>query len=159
MEPFGYTHVRNSPTLSQFKHNLIQVIRPPKRSTFGIHDVEGLKLLTRLRVKFSDLPEHRFRRNFRCNSLSCLCGKGIEYNEHFLLHCHRCEFPRSAFHDLVSSSVDFDIKAFCSSDLCNLLLYVDSKLNLHINRIILESMLHFINQTKRFKKQVDECSV
>ena len=60
--------------------------------------------------------------------------------------------------DRVSSSVDFDIKAFCSSDLCNLLLYGDSRLNLHINRIILESTLHFINQTKRFKKQVDEDS-
>ena len=48
---------------------------------------------------------------------------------------------------------------FCSSDLCNLLLYCGSRLNLHINRIILESTLHFINQTKRFNKQVDEDSV
>ena len=151
-------NVRNSPTLSQFKHNLIQIIRPPKRSTFGIHDVEGLKLLTRLRVKFSDLREHRFRHNFRCNSPNCLCGKGIEDNEHFLLHCRRYGSPRRAFLNRVSSSVDFDIKTFCSSDLCNLLLYGDSRLNLHINRIILESTLHFINQTKRFKKQADEDS-
>ena len=148
--------VRNYPTLSQFKHNLIQIIRPPKRSTFGIHDVEGLKLLTRLRVKFSDLREHRFRHNFRCNSPNCLCGKGIEDNEHFLLHCHRYGSSRRAFLDRVSSSVNFDIKAFSSSDLCNLLLYGDPRLNLHINRFILESTLHFINQTKRFKKLLDE---
>ena len=32
------------------------------------HDVESLKLLTRLRVKFIDLREHRFRHNFRCNN-------------------------------------------------------------------------------------------
>ena len=37
-------YVRNSPALSQFKHNLIHIIRPLKRSTIGIHDVEGLKL-------------------------------------------------------------------------------------------------------------------
>ena len=42
-------YVRNSPALSQFKHNLIQIIRPPKRSTFGIHDVEGLNLQVRQR--------------------------------------------------------------------------------------------------------------
>ena len=47
--------------LSQFKHNLIQIVSPPKQSTFGIHDIEGLKLLiTGLRVKFNDLHEHRF---------------------------------------------------------------------------------------------------
>ena len=144
-------YVRNSPTLSQFKHNLIQIIRPPNRSTFRTHDVEGLKLLTRLRVKFSDLREHRFRHNFRCNGSNCLCGKGIEDNEHFLLHCHRYGSPRRAFLDRVSGSVDFDIKAFCSSDMCNLLLYGYPRLNLHIIRIISGSTLHFINQTKRFK--------
>ena len=36
------------------KRNLIQTIRPPKRSTFGIYDVEGLKLITHLSIKFSD---------------------------------------------------------------------------------------------------------
>ena len=64
-----------------------------------------------------------------------------------------------AFFDRVSSSVDFDIKAFCSGDRCNLLLYGDSRLNLHINRIILESTLHFTNETKHFKKQIHEDSV
>ena len=63
-----HIYVRNFPTLSKFKHNLIHIIRPPKRSTFGIHNVESFKLLTRLRVEFSDLREHRFRHNFRCNS-------------------------------------------------------------------------------------------
>ena len=139
--------------------NLIQTVRPPKLSTFGIHNVEGLTLLTRLIIKFSDLREHRSRHNFRCNSLNCLCDKGIEDNGRFLLHCHRYESSRRALLDSVSSSIDFDIKAFCSSGLCTLSLYCDSRLNLHINRIILESTLHFINQRKRFEKQVDEDSV
>ena len=64
-----------------------------------------------------------------------------------------------AFLDRVSGSGDFHIKAFCSSDMYNLLLYGDSRLNLQINRMILESTLHSINQTKRFKKQADEDSV
>ena len=117
MEPF-----RNSSTLSQFKDNLIsQIVRPPKRSTFGIHDVEGLKLLTRSRVKFSDLREQRFPHNFQCNSTNCFCGKGTEDNEHFLLHCHRYSSHKRAFlAHFVSSSVDFDIQAFCSK-VCSLL--------------------------------------
>ena len=40
--------------------NLIQLITPPKQSTFGIHDPKSLKFLTRLRVEFSDLHEHFF---------------------------------------------------------------------------------------------------
>ena len=92
------------------------------------------------------------------NSPNCLHSKGIEDKKHFLLHCHRYGSPRRALLDHVSCSIDFDIKAFCSSDLCNLLLYGDSRLNLHITRISLESTLDFINQTKCFKKQVDEDS-
>ena len=154
--------IKNSLTLSQFKHNLIQIIKPPKRSTFRIRDVGGVKLLTRLRVKFSDLGEHRHRYNFRCNSSKRFCGKGIEDNEHFLLHCHRYGSLKRAYLDRVSSSLDFDIRAFCGSDplaLCNFLLCGDSILDLHINRVILEYTLHFINQTKHFKKQVDKDSV
>ena len=114
-----------------------------------------LKLSAHLRVKFSDLREHRFRHNFRCNSPNCFCGKGIEDNEHFLLHCHRYKSLRRVFLDRVSSSVDLGIKALCSSDLCNLLLYGDSKLHLHINCFILESSLHFINQANP-KSSVDQ---
>ena len=64
----------------------ITIIRLPKRSTFGIHDVEGLKLLTCLRVKFSDLREHRFRQNFRCNILivqTVCAAKGLRTTNTF----------------------------------------------------------------------------
>ena len=115
--------------------------------------------VTHLRVQFSHLREHGFWHNFQSNSPNCLCGKGTEDNEHFLLHCHRYRSPRRAFLDRVSGSIDFDIKAFCSSGRCNLLLNVDSRLNSHIIRIKLEYMLDIINQTKRLEKQVDEDSV
>ena len=50
--------------VSSFKRKLIAIIRPEKQSTFKVSDSSGMKLLTRLRVKFSDLREHKFRHNF-----------------------------------------------------------------------------------------------
>ena len=49
--------------------------------------IPGIRLLTRLRVQFSALNEHRFRHAFDCLSPVCNCGLAIEDNEHFLLHC------------------------------------------------------------------------
>ena len=49
---------KSSPTASVFKSELMRLIRQPKRSLFGFHDIKGVQLLTRLRVEFSDLREH-----------------------------------------------------------------------------------------------------
>ena len=57
--------IKSSPTVSVFKRELMRLIGPQKRSLFGFHDIEGVRLLTRLRVEFSDLCEHRFRHNFQ----------------------------------------------------------------------------------------------
>ena len=72
--------IKSSSAVSVFKRRLI---RPPTRSLFGFHDIEGVRLLTRLRVEFSDLREHRFRHNLQCSSPMCFCQAGIENNEHF----------------------------------------------------------------------------
>ena len=56
--------MRSSQTISEFKGKLFKLIRPPKRSIFNIYDLEGIKLLTQLRVEFSDLRYHRHRHNF-----------------------------------------------------------------------------------------------
>ena len=45
----GY-EVRNCSSLSKFKSKLLNLIRPPKKSIFGIHDPCGIKLLFQLRV-------------------------------------------------------------------------------------------------------------
>ena len=80
--------IKSSPTVSVFKRELMSLIRPPKRSLFGIHNIEGVRLLTRLRVEFSDLREHRFRHNFQCSSPMCFCQTGIEHNKHFSCTAH-----------------------------------------------------------------------
>ena len=55
---------------------------------FAIHDSVGVKLLSKLRVKFSHLNEHKFRHNFK-DALSpmCDCGSETETTGHFFLRC------------------------------------------------------------------------
>ena len=66
--------VQWSPSISVFKRNFLQIIRPVKNPVYNIHDIKGVKILTRLRVKFSPLSEHRFRHNFECLTPACNCG-------------------------------------------------------------------------------------
>ena len=78
--------VQDSPSLAVFKSKLLRFIRPGKNPVYNIYDILGIKLLTRLRVNFSPLNEHRFRHDFDCLSPICICGTGKEDNEHYLLH-------------------------------------------------------------------------
>ena len=61
----------------QFKIKIISVIRPKKTSIFKIHDINGIKLLNRLRLHFSHLNEHKFRHNFR-DATDPMCSCGLE---------------------------------------------------------------------------------
>ena len=129
--------IKNSPTISVFKGELVRLVRPSKKSYFGINDIEGIRLLTRLRVHFSDLREHKFRHKFQCSSPMCLCQTGIENNEHFFLHCPRHSNYRKDLLDRISNVVDVDIGNLSSTDLCNLLLYGNSRLSFDTNRQII----------------------
>ena len=52
---------RNSKSLFQFKHKLLEIVRPQGNSTYNICDISVVKLLTKLRMHFSALNEHRFK--------------------------------------------------------------------------------------------------
>ena len=78
--------IRNCPTISGFKSQLAHLVRPTEKSIFGVHDIEEVRLLTRLRVQFNDLREHKFRHRFHCANPMSFCQTGAEDNEHFLLH-------------------------------------------------------------------------
>ena len=56
--------IRNSESISIFKNKLLSFIRPVQSSIYNIFDQIGIKLLTRLRLEFRHLNEHRFRHNF-----------------------------------------------------------------------------------------------
>ena len=80
--------IRNSASLEIFKKNSLNFIRPNSSNDFNINNSLGLKLLTRLRIGFSHLKEHKFKHNFQ-DSIDplCSCGNDIESTVHFFLHC------------------------------------------------------------------------
>ena len=59
-----------------------------EKSLFAIHDRAGIKLLSRLRLKFSHLNEHKFRLNVK-DALNpvCDCGSETETTDHYFLRC------------------------------------------------------------------------
>ena len=61
-------NIKESETISEFKRKLLAVIRPKQRSVYSVYDRVGIKNLTKLRLKFSPLNEHRFRHHFDCFS-------------------------------------------------------------------------------------------
>ena len=73
----------------QFKTKILSFIRPKENSIFKIHDINGIKLLNRLRLHFSHLNEHKFRHNFRDTiDPMCSCGLEPETALHYLLRCN-----------------------------------------------------------------------
>ena len=144
--------LQSSQTISEFKRRLIYLVRPPKRSVFNIHDLDGVKLLARLQIKFSDLCSQRFNHNFHCPHPFCLCKTGIEDNEHFLLHCPCFSSQHKGLLDLVSSLTGIEIMRLSSKELCRLLLYGCNDLSVIVNRGIIEETKKFIRSTGRFEK-------
>ena len=70
------SETQNATTIAQFKKKLLSIIRPVKNSTYRISDISGIRLLTRLRLQFSALNEHRFRHAFDC--LSPVCNRPFQ---------------------------------------------------------------------------------
>ena len=57
--------IRNSESIAIFKSRLLSFIRPIQSDVYNIFDPTGLEFLTRLRLDFSHLNEHRFRHNLQ----------------------------------------------------------------------------------------------
>ena len=81
--------IREITTISKFKKELLSYIRPKYNPIYRIHDPNGLKLLTRLRLGLSHLREHKYKHNFMDTNIPfCVCGLlEEETTEHFLLRC------------------------------------------------------------------------
>ena len=80
--------IRLLPSVDIFKKTLISKIRPPAKSTFGIHNSIGLSYQTQFRVGLSKLWYHKFKHNFG-DSINPMypSNDGIATTEHFLLLC------------------------------------------------------------------------
>ena len=148
--------IRNSESISSFKSKLLSFIRPVQSNIYNIFDPQGLKLLTRLRLGFSHLNEHRFRHNFQdCINPLCSCSLEIEDTSHYLLHCHN--FSRYRI-DLMNSvnSVRDHFESLSDSSKRDILLYGDSRLDTNKNKFILVATINYIKHSERFSGSLFE---
>ena len=53
--------IKDSLASTEFKRKLLAIIRPLGQYCYDIHDIKGVTLLTKLRLKFRRLKDHCFR--------------------------------------------------------------------------------------------------
>ena len=82
-------NIRSSNNHHVFRNALFKFITPVDRKIFKISEPFGIKMLTRVRLGFSHLHEHKFRNGFKdiLNPL-CFCSTEAETTTHYILHCH-----------------------------------------------------------------------
>ena len=148
--------MRNSESISIFKNKLLSFIRPAQSSIFNIFDPVGIKFLTRFRLDFSHLNEHRFRHNFKhCLNPLCSCSLEIEDTLHCLLHCRHFSGHRR---DLMNSlkSVFNNFESLPDNAKKDVLLYGDSLLDRNQNKIIIQATINYVKVSERFSESLFE---
>ena len=130
---------------------LLKVGGPIQNSIFKIHDLLGIKLLTRLRLGLSHLNEHRFRHNFQdCLNPLVSCSLEVELNIHFFLHCHHFIQSCQTLLDSVKKLLYNDISNFTGDALVNLLLYGSQSFNFEEISTIIKASIKYILNAERF---------
>ena len=112
--------------------------------------------MTRLRLDFSHLNEHRFRHNFKnCMNPLCPCSLEIEDTLHYLLHCHHFSVYRR---DLMNSvkSVNNNFESLPDNAKKDVLLYGDPLLDHNQNKIIIQATINYMKVSERFSESLFE---
>ena len=143
--------LKNATSLSIFKSNFLRNIRQPRKKIFNVVDRNGIKILTKLRVEFSDLREHRYKHNFNCLSPVCRCGDGEETNMHYLTVCDNFSEHRLTLYESVSNIIP-NFNTLSNDNVTHCLLFGVKTLKDDINTKILTATISFIKETKRFDK-------
>ena len=145
--------IRNAKTINIFKKSIIN--EKQENSLFSVYNLFGVKLLTRLRLQFNHLNEHKFRHHFSDTvNPVCACGTEIKTTEHFFLRCHLYSTQRSELFESLRK-VDSNFLSLNEKDKVNTLLYGsqtnDSK---WINQEILKFVITYIKATTRFDRSL-----
>ena len=118
--------IRRSGSYNIFRKSILNFIRPSASKVYNINDAIGIKLITRLRLDFSHLREHKFKHNFRdtLNPL-CSCSIEVESTSHYFLRCHFFDALRATLmNDL--RNIDSDLPTLRDENLTNIKLLLTS---------------------------------
>ena len=147
------SRIRDLPSISRFKAVLHSFLRPKPSPTFQLGNIPGFTFLTRLRLGFSHLREHKFRHGF-IDSVDPFCncrGNFLETAEHFLLHCSNYSNDQTRlFKNLLQLKAS--LIPLKPSFLCNILLNGHVNFPDTVNRKILIAIIKFLCDTNRFSE-------
>ena len=135
--------IQNSESIAVFKNKLLSL----KRS--NVNHPEGIKYLTRLRLRFSHLNENKFR--YVSSTLNPLCNYSLEVedSEHLFLRCLNLGNAWKAFFINIWS-INSSLKTLPSHLKVELLLFGDAKLSTIDNNLILKASIKYIMTASRF---------
>ena len=142
--------VRNAKSINIFKKSI--VTEKKENSLFCIYDPLGVKLLTRLRLRFSHLNEHRFRHGFSDTiNHMCACRTETETTEHFLL---RCQFYSTQRLELFEKceKVEPNFLNLNAKNQVLILLYGSQTISENLNQEILKNVIFYLKATARFDR-------
>ena len=144
------------PSKSALKLDVESLIKPKRRSTFGIYDPKGIRTLYLLRLGLSPLRHHKKRHNFADTPVDlCLCKTGIENTEHFLF---KCPFYASKSVVLASTVVQLLTQHNLPhlSNSVETYLYGHEELTEIENRNILLATIKYIKDSHRFENSKND---
>ena len=129
------------------------MVSEKKESTlFCIYDPLGVKLLTRLRVRFSHLNEHKFRHGFTDTiNPMCVCGTETETTEHFLLRCQFYSTQRLELFEKLEK-VEPNFLNLNAKNQVLILLYGSRTISENLNQEILKNVIFYLKATTRFDR-------
>ena len=142
---------KSKPSVVSFKQYINNFIRPVGHLIFGIRDKSGVHLLTKIRVNFSDLREHRYNHNFNCFSPVCACGIEEETSLHYILHCPRYTSDRIILLSKISDIVGSNVSVLPDEHLFSLLIYGSNVFSSYSNLLMIKHTITYIRKTERFK--------
>ena len=118
----------------------------------GIHNLVGLKYLTRLRVGLSHLRAHKYQHNVSDTTTKfCSCSNNVpQTTEHYLLYCPTYPLIRSVLFGQLMHYISL-LTLTSPSSTCDLLLYGNPIYSFLTNKKILQSTFSFIVSSKRFE--------
>ena len=127
-----------------FRKSLLNFIRPSTSKVYNINATVGIKLITRLRLGFSHLREHKLKHNFQdtLNPL-CSCSTEVESTSHYFLRCHFFDALRATLmNDL--RYIDSDLPTLRDENLTNILLYGNQIYDDKTNQIVLMHVIRYM---------------
>ena len=144
-------NIGNSASYNVFKRVILKFIRPEPNEVFNVDSSEGLKFLTRIRLRSSHLADHKFWHNFQdCINPICSCSQEIETSTHFLLRCSNYHCARQTLFKKVNK-IHSTILKYNDQVITKLSLFGNEKLKAAQNKSLLTSTNEFLQATERLK--------